>query len=127
MEVSGKLHALAASLPVIELMYPLDGSQSRSGPCGSEKNLFTPKGIEPDVPAFSPSVSWLGYLSFSVETVYEENYNLATKWVELLQTFRQNKIVRNRKKDATYWFVRELVELATVNMKENGKEEKWSY
>jgi hypothetical protein len=47
--------------------------------------------------------------------------------VELLQTFRQNKIVRNRKKDATYWFVRELVELATVNMKENGKEEKWSY
>lgn len=81
---------------------------------------MTLKGIE-------PGEYRLSYLSISVERVFKENYNLVTKWMELLQKFRQRNIVMNRKQDVTRWFVREAVESAAVNVKENGKEDKWSY
>jgi hypothetical protein len=51
MEVSGQLHAPAASTPGKSLWYPLErrlgGPQSRSGRGGEEKNSQPPLGIEP--------------------------------------------------------------------------------
>jgi hypothetical protein len=64
---------------------------------------LTLKGIE-------PGEYRLSYLSFSVERVFKENYNLVTKWMELLQKFRQKNIVMDRKQEVTHWFVREAVE-----------------
>jgi hypothetical protein len=51
--------------------------------------------------------------------------------VELMQKFRQNKICRDRKdterREREREWEREMVEAAALNVKENDKEEKWSY